>query len=697
MTTTVPGPPAAVISAILRASSAHAYDPADPSQRRLACFSTSNTPDLPSLITEVVSLPDYAELDANIAITGWLASQGWGTQGVTTVTAAYTTTPSDAVVLVNASAGPVTVTLGNATQTGWINPGQRVSVIKTDTSGNNVTVTGSSGQQVGGASSQTLTNTVPYLSEVFDGANWQTWAGVSSGGGGGVTSVTAADTSIVVGGTGTAPTVRTGTLDVIAADHPPAAAVAMNSQKLTSLANGTASTDAAAYGQTPAGGNTVTIGQGGTGQATQQAALDALAGAQTSNQVLAGNGTHVTLRALGAADLPAATTGAQGAVILDGTPGDIAASPGTAAAGSVGKAADAGHVHPSPAVLAPAGLTGATVASRYVGATASGAPVSGTFAVGDYVVDRTGSFWVCTAAGTPGTWVHVSGGGGGFSNPMTTLGDLIYGGASGTAARLAGDTSNTRKFLRELSSGGVAAAPVWDTIAAGDVPTLNQNTTGTAAGLSSTLAIGSGGTGQTSQQAALDALAGAVTAAQVLAGNGTHVTLRALAAGDLPTATTSTQGAVTFDATASDIQPAGPSAVAGAIGKAADAGHVHQGLALLATTNATGTSGFAKTNGTPTIISWTAPNDGNMHRVIVNAVQHVTSAETGGAVTVTWTAPDGTTGTSQSLYSGGAGTGSVKAAGVANALIGPNTTVAVAQTSALTAGATTVWAEIYGY
>lgn len=50
------------------------------------------------------------------------------------------------------------------------------------------------------------------------------------------------------------------------------------------------------------------------------------------------------------------------------------------------------------------GLTGATAASRYAGATASGAPVSGTFAAGDVVVDQTGKVWICTAAGTPGTW-----------------------------------------------------------------------------------------------------------------------------------------------------------------------------------------------------------------------------------------------------------------------------------------------------
>jgi hypothetical protein len=50
------------------------------------------------------------------------------------------------------------------------------------------------------------------------------------------------------------------------------------------------------------------------------------------------------------------------------------------------------------------GLTGAVAASRYVGATASGAPASGTFLLGDFTIDQTGILWICTTAGTPGTW-----------------------------------------------------------------------------------------------------------------------------------------------------------------------------------------------------------------------------------------------------------------------------------------------------
>ena len=50
------------------------------------------------------------------------------------------------------------------------------------------------------------------------------------------------------------------------------------------------------------------------------------------------------------------------------------------------------------------GLTGATTATRFVGGTTVGPPTSGTFAVGDLVVDQTATIWICIIAGTPGTW-----------------------------------------------------------------------------------------------------------------------------------------------------------------------------------------------------------------------------------------------------------------------------------------------------
>ena len=58
----------------------------------------------------------------------------------------------------------------------------------------------------------------------------------------------------------------------------------------------------------------------------------------------------------------------------------------------------------SQEAIGATGLPGATAASRHAGATTSGAPTSGTFAVGDFIVDQSGAMYVCTVAGTPGTW-----------------------------------------------------------------------------------------------------------------------------------------------------------------------------------------------------------------------------------------------------------------------------------------------------
>lgn len=64
-----------------------------------------------------------------------------------------------------------------------------------------------------------------------------------------------------------------------------------------------------------------------------------------------------------------------------------------------------------------------------------------------------------------------------------------------------GDTLNpyasktANNFL--AAPNGSAGVPVFRAIAAADIPTLNQNTSGTAAGLSVTLVVGSGGTGAT--------------------------------------------------------------------------------------------------------------------------------------------------------------------------------------------------------
>ena len=68
-----------------------------------------------------------------------------------------------------------------------------------------------------------------------------------------------------------------------------------------------------------------------------------------------------------------------------------------------------------------------------------------------------------------------------------------------TAVNLSG-TQTANYFY--AAPNGSSGAGSWRAIVAADIPTLNQNTTGTAAGLSATLAVASGGTGVTASSGA---------------------------------------------------------------------------------------------------------------------------------------------------------------------------------------------------
>lgn len=70
------------------------------------------------------------------------------------------------------------------------------------------------------------------------------------------------------------------------------------------------------------------------------------------------------------------------------------------------------------------------------------------------------------AAGVP-SWATPAAG---FTNPMTTLGDIIYENAVPTAARLAGNTTATKKFLSQTGTGAISAAPAWTTLSTSDIP-----------------------------------------------------------------------------------------------------------------------------------------------------------------------------------------------------------------------------------
>jgi hypothetical protein len=76
---------------------------------------------------------------------------------------------------------------------------------------------------------------------------------------------------------------------------------------------------------------------------------------------------------------------------------------------------------------------------------------------------------------TAATWQTPSAG---FTNPMTTLGDLIYEDATPAATRLAGNITTVKQYLSQTGTGTASAAPVWSQISASD---LSNGTTGSGA------------------------------------------------------------------------------------------------------------------------------------------------------------------------------------------------------------------------
>lgn len=109
-------------------------------------------------------------------------------------------------------------------------------------------------------------------------------------------------------------------------------------------------------------------------------------------------------------------------------------------------------------------------------------------------------------------------------------------------------------------------------------------------------------------------------------------------------------------------------------------------------TNAARLGNSALINGTATIVSLAAPNDGNFHNYWISAVLKVTVNETGGQVTVSFT-QSGTVVTS-TLFLPNNVVGNYTA--IAGVMADPGTTVLVQQATALTAGNATVSVIVSG-
>jgi len=111
---------------------------------------------------------------------------------------------------------------------------------------------------------------------------------------------------------------------------------------------------------------------------------------------------------------------------------------------------------------------------------------------------------------------------------VTGTSPVVSSGGATPAISLAaayGDTLNpyaskTANFVLAAPN-GAAGVPTFRAVVAADIPTLNQNTTGTASNVTGTVAIANGGTGQTTAVNAFDALSPTTTKGDLIVFNGT--------------------------------------------------------------------------------------------------------------------------------------------------------------------------------
>jgi hypothetical protein len=140
----------------------------------------------------------------------------------------------------------------------------------------------------------------------------------------------------------------------------------------------------------------------------------------------------------------------------------------------------------------------------------------------------------------------ITGSAGSVANALTAGTYLTSAGTyDGSVARTfavdATSANTVSKVVARDASGNFAAG------------TITATLSGNATNVSGTVAIANGGSGQTTAQLAMNAFAGAVTSGQYLRGNGTNVLMSTIQAADVPTLNQNTTGSAATLTTARTI------------------------------------------------------------------------------------------------------------------------------------------------
>jgi hypothetical protein len=260
--------------------------------------------------------------------------------------------------------------------------------------------------------------------------------------------------------------------------------------------------------------------------------------AVTTAQSNVGSSTQIpviSVDAKGRVTALSTTTAAAGVSLATTAPANLAS---VAAVGTGTTAARADHQHAFP-TAANVGALGATAAAggdlagnypspTLAAITTAQSNIGSSTLVPVISVDAKGRVTALSTAANPqGTVTSVTGGTGLTGGTITGSGTLAvsYGTTSGTAAQ--GNDSRLTN-VSSISGGTTGLTPA-------------TATTG-AVTLAGTLAIANGGTGATTRQAAMDALAGSTTSGQYLRGDGADVVMSAIQAADVPTLNQNTTG-----------------------------------------------------------------------------------------------------------------------------------------------------------